>query len=217
MVAIEEPNKSASLMSGPFGVESLISTVESIEPSVFINIMCTAPRVSPEPSSLSAPTAISLTPSPSKSPMSATDDPRLSVALMSGPFAVESLISTVESTEPSVFINIMCTSPLLLPTHDTQSAPIAPTIMSFTPSLFKSPMSAIEEPNISYPSSSGPFAVESLISSIESIEPSVFIKRMYTVPRLLPPVSSPSAPTAKSFTPSPSKSPMFAIDIPNLS
>jgi len=34
---------------------------------------------------------------------------------------------------------------------------------------------------------------------------------------LLPPAPSPSAPTAKSLTPSPFKSPMFATDVPKLS
>ena len=76
-------------------------------------------------------------------------------------------------------------------------------------------MFAIDLPNRSSSASVGPFAVESLISTVESTEPSVFIKKMCTAPRLAPPSSSPLAPTAKSFTPSPSKSPMFATDMPN--
>ena len=63
-----------------------------------MNMMCTAPRLSPTSSSLT-PTAKSLTPSPSKSPMFATV-PNKSESDNVGPFAVESLISTVDFTSP---------------------------------------------------------------------------------------------------------------------
>ena len=67
---------------------------------MFMNMMCTVPLFKPPASSLYAPTAKSLTPSPSKSPMFATAVPKLS-PLNSPRLAVEELISTVESTEPS--------------------------------------------------------------------------------------------------------------------
>ena len=40
---------------------------------------------------------------------------------------------------------------------------------------------------------------------------------MYTAPRSVPPVSSEYAPTAISDMPSPLRSPMFAIEVPNVS
>ena len=176
--------------------------------------MCTAPRLAPATSSPFAPTTMSFTPSPSRSPMFSTDIPKESPLSSTGPFVVLSLISTVESTEPSVFINIMYAEPLLFPVHDTQSDSSAPTAISFTPSPFKSPMSATDPPNLSWLDSVGPFVVESLIFTVESTEPSVFINIMCTAPRLLPPSSLPFVPTTMSYTPSPSKSPMFSTDIP---
>ena len=179
--------------------------------------MCTAPRLAPATSSPFAPTAMSFTPSPSRSPMFSTDIPKESPLSSTGPFVVLSLISTVESTEPSVFINIMCMAPLsqqLLSLFAHLSSPAAPTTMSFTPSLFKSPMFAIDLPQKSLFPSTGPFVVESLIFTVESTEPSVFINIMCTAPRLLPPSSLPFVPTTMSFTPSPSKSPMFSTDTP---
>ena len=101
MFATDMPNLSSSASVGPFAVESLISTVESTEPSVFMNMICTAPRSVPPSSSPYAPAAKSFTPSPSKSPMFATDMPNLSLSDNVGPFAVESLISTVDFTSPS--------------------------------------------------------------------------------------------------------------------
>ena len=46
---------------------------------------------------------MSVTPSPSKSPIFATDQPNRSLLAKSGPFVVESLITTVDFTEPSEF------------------------------------------------------------------------------------------------------------------
>ena len=71
------------------------------------------------------------------------DIPNQSEVSNSGPFVVEELISTVESTEPSVFINMMCIAPLPLPPW---SPPFAPTAMSLTPSAFKSPMLVTDSP-----------------------------------------------------------------------
>ena len=75
-------------------------------------------------------------------------------------------------------------------------------------------MFATEPPKKSLLDNVGPFVVDELISTVESTEPSVFIYIMCTAPRFAPPLSSLAAPTAKSFTPSPSKSPMFAIVLP---
>ena len=125
--------------------------------------MCTAPRAPPPSSSPYAPTAKSFTPSLFKSPMFAIDLPKKSELDSVGPFVVEELISTVESTEPSVFINIMCTAPRALP--PSSSLP-APTAKSFTPSPSKSPMSTIDDPKLSPPVSVGPFVVAGLISTV---------------------------------------------------
>ena len=79
-----------------------------------MNMICTAPRwLPPSPSSYAAPTAKSPFPSPSRSPMFAMEYPKRSPLFNVGPFAVKSLISTVESTEPEPlsFMNIMFTAP----------------------------------------------------------------------------------------------------------
>ena len=126
-------------------------------------------------SSNGAPTAKSFTPSPSRSPIFAMEVPSLSLFDSVGPFVVNSLISTVESTEPSVFINMMCTAPRFLPSSSSWAAPTA---KSFTPSPSKSPMFAIEAPNLSLADSVGPFSVESLITTVDFTEPSVSINMM---------------------------------------
>ena len=77
-------------------------------------------------------------------------------------------------------------------------------------------MFAMEVPKLSLAANDGPFVVELLISTIEATEPSVFMNMMCTAPRLVPvPSSSLIAPTAKSFTPSPSRSPKFSTEYPN--
>ena len=80
-----------------------------------MNKMCTVPRLSPPSSSKCAPTTKSIIPFPSKSPMLSTPIPNLSPSSSVGPFVVESLISTVDFTEPFVFMNIRCKVPRLLP------------------------------------------------------------------------------------------------------
>ena len=143
MFAMELPNSSPADSVGPFSVESLISTVESTEPSVFINMICTAPRLLPVPSSSCiAPTAKSLTPSPSRSPIFSAEYPNRSSFVNVGPFVVSELISTVDFTEPSLSMNNICTVPRLLPA--ALSSFDAPTTKSITPSPSKSPMFAIE-------------------------------------------------------------------------
>ena len=51
MFATDEPKESLSASTGPLTVESFISMVLSMEPSVFMNRMCRAPRLVPESSS----------------------------------------------------------------------------------------------------------------------------------------------------------------------
>ena len=66
-----------------------------------MNMMCNTPWFDPRLSSRGAPTAKSSTPSPSRSPMFAMDSPKRSWSINTGPFTVESLIATVDFTEPS--------------------------------------------------------------------------------------------------------------------
>ena len=74
---------------------------------------------------------------------------------------VVSLISLIDFTVPSVFMNMMC---IVL-------SPYAPTTKSLTPSPSKSPMFATAVPKLS-PLNSPRLAVSSLISTVESTEPS---------------------------------------------
>ena len=63
--------------------------------------MWTAPALAAPASSPYAPTAMSGTPSRSRSPTEAADEPKKSLAARDGPLAVEALISAVLFTEPS--------------------------------------------------------------------------------------------------------------------
>ena len=63
--------------------------------------MWTAPASVPPVSSPSAPTAMSGTPSRSRSPKAAIEAPKISYCAREGPFVVEALISAVLFTEPS--------------------------------------------------------------------------------------------------------------------
>ena len=76
-------------------------------------------------------------------------------------------------------------------------------------------MFSTDTPKRSLSDNTGPFVVSSSISTVDFTEPSVFMNRMFTAPLLVPASESRLAPTAKSFTPSPSKSPMFSTDLPN--
>ena len=85
------------------------------EPSVFINKMYTAPlSFPPDASSLFAPTAKSLTPSPSRSPMFATESPKRKLSFNENPklSSVSSLISTVEHKNNFQELLGMCLSVL---------------------------------------------------------------------------------------------------------
>ena len=62
--------------------------------------MWAAPAFAAPASSPVAPTARSPTPSPSRSPIAASDAPKASLAARDGPLAVEALISAVLFTEP---------------------------------------------------------------------------------------------------------------------
>ena len=69
------PNISPLVKSGPFVVESLISIVDFTEPFASMNMMCIEPLVVLS-TGFPAPTAKSLTPSPSRSPMFSIERPK---------------------------------------------------------------------------------------------------------------------------------------------
>ena len=79
----------------------------------------------PPPAALYAPTAMSLTPSPSRSPMLVTDLPKLSLSFSTGPLVVLSLISTVLFGVPLLFSSMMCIAPLLVPPSSSENAQLA--------------------------------------------------------------------------------------------
>ena len=116
-------------------------------------------------------------------------------------FAVPSLLSSSTYTAPS--------------DNCVPSTLLAPTAMSGIPSPSASPMPATPEPNLSPSTSVGPPPVPLAIFAISSMLPSGSIISTYTAPRSPPPVSSYLAPTAMSGTPSPSISPMAAVEYPN--
>ena len=164
MLATDMPNRSMSDSAGPFAVSSFISMVPFTEPSEFMNMMCTAPRSVPPASSPQAPAAMSGTPSPSRSPIPATDMPKRSSFDRVGPFAVSSFIAMASFTEPSAFMNIICMAPWLFP---PASSPMAPAATSGIPSPSRSPISATDEPKKSSSDSAGPLSVSSFISTVE--------------------------------------------------
>ena len=188
-----------------------------MEPSAFMNMMCTAPRLFPPASSKLAPAAMSDIPSLSRSPMFATDAPKLSLFDSAGPFDVLSFTSTVPSTAPfpPVMIslrNMTCTAPRPSP---PASSPQAPATMSGIPSLSRSPMLATDMPKVSSSDSAGPPVVPPFIVTVPFTEPSAFMNIICTAPRVSPSTSvSVGAPAATSGVPSPSRSPIPATDVP---
>ena len=107
--------------------------------------------------------------------------------------------------------NKMCTAPT------SSLSPLslsAPTTKSLTPLPFRSPMCARPVAKESPADNVGPLSVELLISIVESTEPPSFRNKMCTAPVY---DSSPRAPTAKSLTPLPSMSPIFATEAPKRS
>ena len=210
------PRASPPAIPGPLGVEPFISAVLLTVPSEFMYIMCSAPVFSDAlllvPSSLSAPAAISATPSPSRSPMPATEEPNMSPSESDGPFAVVELISAVLFTVPSEFMYRTWTAPLEFP---PASSPLAPAATSGTPSRSRSPMPATEEPNWSKSARDRLPVLAEFISAVLFTVPSGLRNRMWTAPLESPPASSPIAPAAMSGTPSRSRSPMPATEVPN--
>ena len=85
MPATEEPKRSPTLSDGPLTTEPFISAVLFTVPSELRNSRCTVPVSFRSPP---APTARSATPSRSKSPISATDEPNLSSRPSAGPLLV---------------------------------------------------------------------------------------------------------------------------------
>ena len=144
MPATEVPNSSPSASDGPLAVVEFISVVFFGPPYECSVITCTAPRRFPPSSSPFAPTAMSGTPSPSTSPMPATEVPNSSSSASDGPFAVVELISVVFLIVPSEFIKSTCTAPLSELWPDAFSAPTA---MSCTPSPSMSPIRDSDFPN----------------------------------------------------------------------
>ena len=179
-----------------------------------MNIMNRSPVGMPVTEWPYAPTAISAIPSPSRSPMRATDEPNRSPSRSAGPFAVSEFISTVLFTVPSVFISKTYRSPDATP---LTGCPGAPTTKSLTKSPSRSPTYAMEEPNRSPSRSAGPFAVSEFISIVLFTVLSEFIRIKKMLPEETPAVSRPGAPTAKSLTKSPSRSPTYAMEEPNRS
>ena len=118
MPATDPPNWAVFDSVGPLGVLAVpfISVVCFMVPSGFISITWTAPRPRPASASRGAPTAMSGTPSPSRSPMPATDSPNWSSLPREGPLGVLAVpfISTVFFTVPLAFINMMWIAPRLL-------------------------------------------------------------------------------------------------------
>ena len=187
MPATDEPKLSLSASDGPFAVVEFISAVLFTVPSEFRNSTCSTPLLLCPSSSFGAPAAISVTPSPSKSPMPATDEPKLSLSAIDGPLSVDELISAVLFTVPSEFRNRTCRAPLPSP---PASSPLAPTAMSGTPSRSRSPTPAAENPNSSLSAIDGPLAVVESILASWRIVPSSFVNRMLIAPRSGPPPPS---------------------------
>ena len=213
-LATEEPKLSLSTSGGPLAVELFISAVLFTVPSEFMNSTCSAPLLLWPSLSSGAPAAMSGTPSPSKSPRPATEEPNSSPSDSEGPFEVDELISAALFTVPSEFMNSTCSAPLSLP---PASSSLAPAATSGTPSPSMSPTPAADEPNASQSASRGPPAVDELIWDIWRSVPSSFVNSSVSSPRFSPPVSLWGDPTAISAKPSPLMSPALAAAHPNLS
>ena len=83
--ATEKPNSSSSESIGPPAVPLTIPIVFLTVPLGFISIMCTVPTKSPSVLSPGAPAATSGIPSPSRSPMAATEEPKAVRVARDGP------------------------------------------------------------------------------------------------------------------------------------
>ena len=152
-------------------------------------------------------------PSPSRSPIPATEWPNSSPASSVGPSTVEEFISTVSFIVPSAFISITWIAPLSVLPSSSLGAPAA---MSGVPSEFMSPIWATERPKLSPFASDGPFAVKEFISIVPCTLP---LATAGTGPASdircsmpLPNDGWAFTPTAISGVPSPSRSPTGATE-----
>ena len=218
---MDEPKKSPLVSCGPLAVEEFISAVLLTVPSGLRYSMWTVPASGYPRVALSAPAARSGTPSRSRSPTAASDDPNPSPIASTGPFSIEESISTVLFTVPVEVIRNRWTSPvtvLLMPGCPVRVLkPDAPAAMSAAPSPSTSPTRATEEPSASASPSCGPLAVDALISAVFFTVPSELRYSRRTAPALEAPSSSPGTPTATSAVPSRSMSPSEATDRPKAS
>ena len=206
MPATDEPNRSPKVTDGMLAAAESSFAVLLTVPSELRKIRCAEPR----PPSRGAPAARSGTPSRSRSPMPATDEPKRSPILSDGPLVTEPSISTVLFTVPSEFMYSRWTAPVSF------RSPHAPAARSATPSRSRSPISATDEPNMSPRPSAGALGVPAFMAR-DSEVPSAPRNSRWTAPAFLAPVRSPAAPTARSSTPSRFRSPMPATDEPNMS
>ena len=109
--ATDLPKLSPSDSTWPPDGLSFILVTSLAEPSLFMSMTYTAPRLCPPVSSPSAPAAMSGMPSLSRSPIPATDTPNWSSFVSARPLVEVSLISAVLFTEPSAFMNMTYTPP----------------------------------------------------------------------------------------------------------
>ena len=113
MPAAEYPNQSLSASAGPRAVRSFIFDALFAVPSELSSTMYRAPRSAPVAPAAGAatavsvpcaPTAMSGIPSPSRSPVAATDEPKKSMSDRAGPPPVPLAIFVISSMEPSACI-----------------------------------------------------------------------------------------------------------------
>ena len=209
--ASEEPSLSPLASEGPLDVVPSTAAARFTVPSELRNTKWTAPLEIPPPPLNIEPEARSGVPSPSRSPMPATDDPNSLPLASEGPFGVDELISAVLFTVPSRFISSRWTAPRLPP---PSSSPGAPAARSGTPSPSMSPTPATDAPKLSLPASEGPLAVDPSSSTVSFTVPSRFMNDRWTAPTSPLPPGTWEAPTARSAMPSPSTSPAEAAAFP---
>ena len=193
---------------GRSGPDSLTAAVpETRVPDM--SITYTSPALDDAPG---APATRSGSPSPLMS-ADATDSPKwwLTPASPCG-----TGISCVRLGSASDFMNRTCSTPEFL--KPGASSPPAPTTMSGIWSPSMSPTPATPEPNQSPARRDGPLAVPALTSWADFTVPFLFMSSTCSAPLLLlPPLSSHLLPTARSGTPSPSRSPTNETASPKLS
>ena len=202
--ASEAPNRSKSALDGMCGDVPLIWYDPFIPPLSVSRITCTVPRDLPPPAPTVAPTAASGTPSPSISPMPATDVPKESPPATDGLPSAPSMLWVLFAV-PSALSSTTYAAPVLL------CFPEAPAAMSGIPSPSMSPMPATDDPKAlpcclplvpsGFTISTVRFTVPSALSSMTYADP----VRAFLA----------GAPATMSGIPSPSMSPMPATENPN--